>query len=234
MARDPNDFTEVTRTKVLKRACYGCSFPGCGIPLVGPHTDGNGTVFTGEVAHIQGARPAANNRYNSHMSPEQRSHHSNAIVLCRTHAKLIDSDEDKYTVEKLYAWKLDHEAKSSRRQAGENVDDEYIDKPYEKCTDEELAFDREYRRNLIKRDYEDRKNSALKLFAASIFFALLIFIWHTISGGWNFYMAAFGMASVIFPGLVAFKLVDEKSDFTRRQESSIQEINYRLKERGAE
>jgi hypothetical protein len=236
MAKDPNDFTEATKNKVLKRAGFGCSFPGCGVLLVGPHTDdeGSGTVFTGEVAHIQGARPAANNRYNLHMDPEQRSHHSNAIVLCRTHAKLIDSDEDKYTVDKIYSWKLDHQDRMSRWQAGENIHDEFINKPFDKCSDDELTFDREHRRGLIEEESKSRMINALKLLGGSGFFALAIFIWYKINGGADLFMLPIGFATVVLPVLVAVKLMDGKSEFVLRQENTIREIGYRLKERGVE
>ncbi|CAE6927447.1 conserved protein of unknown function [Ectopseudomonas oleovorans] len=236
MAKDPNDFTEATKTKVFKRAGYQCSFPGCSIILVGPHSDDNvgGVVSIGEAAHIAGARPAPNNRYDSHMTPEQRSHHSNAIALCRTHAKLIDSDEDKYTIPLLCAWKTNHEERISREQAGERIEEEYYEKPYEKCSNDELASDRIYRQGLIKKDVSERTSFALKLFLFGCLGAVVIFLWYWINGGVTFYMVFAGAVLVAAPVMLAFALIDTKSEFILRQEAAIREINVRLKERGAE
>ncbi|WP_416638230.1 hypothetical protein [Pseudomonas sp. OHS18] len=236
MAKDPNDFTEATKIKIFKRAGYQCSFPGCSIILVGPHSDDDvaGVVSIGEIAHICGARPASNNRYDVHMTPEQRSHHSNAIALCRTHAKLIDSDEDKYTVPLLCSWKAEHQERISREQAGEKIEEEYYEKPYEKCSNDELAFDRTYRQGLIKKEASERAGIALKLFLGGCIGAAFVFVWYLINGGVTFYMAFVGAIFVAIPFMLAFTLVDTKNEFMLRQEALIHEINVRLKERGAE
>lgn len=52
------------------------------------------------------------------MTPAERSDITNGIWLCRTCAKLIDSDEVKYTVEILYEWKRTHEARIERQISG--------------------------------------------------------------------------------------------------------------------
>lgn len=236
MAKDPNDFTEATKIKVFKRAAYRCSFPGCAISLIGPHSDeaSGGTVLTGEISHISGARPAPNNRYNAHLEPGQRSHHSNAIALCRTHAKLIDSDEDKYTISLICGWKAEHEEKASRRQAGENVDNEYYEKPYDKCSNEELAADRVYRNELIKKESARLAKIALKFFAGGGVGAAIIFFWYLLNGGMSLAMLAAGFVFCGMPFMVAFNLMDKKNDFIIKQEAAIQDINYRLKVRGAE
>lgn len=235
MAKDLNDFTEATKVRVFKRAGYRCSFPGCGITLVGPHSDeesGN-AVSTGEIAHISGARPAANNRYQAHLQPDQRSHHSNAIALCRTHAKLIDSDEDKYTIEVICAWKAGHEDRIARLQAGEKVDEEY-NKSYDKCSDEELVNDRLYRRGLINKESAENLRLSLFLFAFAAASAAIMYFLHSFVFDFGFYIFILGVAFVLFPSLVGFNILDGKSEFVRRQEEAIKEINYRLKERGVE
>jgi len=49
------------------------------------------------------------------MSSAERSSIDNGIWMCRDHAKLIDSDEETYTVEKLLRWKQEAEARAEER-----------------------------------------------------------------------------------------------------------------------
>jgi hypothetical protein len=109
MAADPNRFSKTTREMLAKRAGQICSNPMCRKPTSGPHTDDDKAVDVGEAAHIRGANPGSK-RYDKAMIPAERRAITNGIWLCRTCAKLIDSDEKKYTVELLYDWKRNHEA----------------------------------------------------------------------------------------------------------------------------
>jgi hypothetical protein len=108
MATGP-DFSEETKNTLAKRAAQLCSKPGCLTVTSGPHTDEAKAINLGEAAHIKGARKAPNNRFDPNMSDEERSNISNGIWLCRTHAKEIDSDEEKFSVELLHQWKEEHE-----------------------------------------------------------------------------------------------------------------------------
>jgi hypothetical protein len=65
------------------------------------------------AAHICTAAPGGK-RYDPNMTPEQRSAIENSIWLCQTCAKLIDSDEKKYTPELLKKWKTEHEDSISK------------------------------------------------------------------------------------------------------------------------
>jgi len=78
--------------------------PDCGIPTRGAASDNEGTINVGFAAHITAASPDGP-RYNPNLTSDQRKHHSNGIWLCGTHAKLIDSDEEHFTVEELVSWK---------------------------------------------------------------------------------------------------------------------------------
>jgi hypothetical protein len=60
------------------------------------------------AAHICAAAPGGK-RFDPNMSPEQRSSTENGIWLCAKCAKLIDSDEQKYTPEFLKRLKTEHE-----------------------------------------------------------------------------------------------------------------------------
>jgi len=140
MPLDPNDFRQNTKTTALGRAGYKCSFPNCNLGLIGPHSEPGETVSTSEVAHIRGARKAKNNRYDSEMTPEQRRDIKNAIALCRTHAKLIDSDEKEYTVEKLEKYKKDHEEDISKNQRESIIEKYGVTERYFSTKLEELGI----------------------------------------------------------------------------------------------
>jgi hypothetical protein len=83
----------------------------------------------GKAAHIHAAAPGPGaRRYLASMSSEERSHITNAIWLCATHADLIDRDEVTYTADVLRAMKSEHEASCAERQrsailAGESFPD---------------------------------------------------------------------------------------------------------------
>ncbi len=70
----------------------------------------------GKAAHIHAAAsgPGAR-RYLASMTRKERTHITNAIWLCATHADLIDRDEVTYTADVLRAMKAEHEAKCGER-----------------------------------------------------------------------------------------------------------------------
>lgn len=82
-----------------------CAFPKCQTAIV---TEG---VVIGEVCHIKAAKPNGP-RYDASQAPEQRHGFENLILMCGTHHTVIDDDEDAYSVERLMAMKLNHEANS--------------------------------------------------------------------------------------------------------------------------
>ena len=236
MAKDPNDFSEATKTKILKRAGYTCSFPKCDLMLVGPHSDadGKGTVSTSEVSHIRGARPGENNRFDVNMTPEERSHHSNAIALCRTHGKLIDSDEDTYYVKLLHEWKEAHEERIRLLQSGEYVPDDDINKPFNKCTDDELRADRIQRYQLIKKEQKNKQEQCKKVAVIPIATIFALTIWYLIIGYFHILMFPIGIFFIGGPLTLIINILEKDNEFQARQKLTIKEINYRLKERGAE
>lgn len=86
------------------RVGYRCAKPDCGILTRGATSNDDGTINVGFAAHITAASPDGP-RYDPTLTSEQRKNHSNGIWLCGTHAKLVDSDEGHFTVEKLVKWK---------------------------------------------------------------------------------------------------------------------------------
>jgi hypothetical protein len=107
MSRGP-DFTQRTKNTLAKRAGQTCSNPDCRRLTSGPHSQNDKAMNLGEAAHIRAAREGQA-RYDPSMTNEERADISNGIWLCRECAKKIDADEATYTVERLNAWKRQHE-----------------------------------------------------------------------------------------------------------------------------
>ena len=111
--RNRDDFSKPQIRILAERAGQRCSNPDCKAVTSGPHSKSNKSVIVGIAAHICAAAPGGK-RYDPNMTPEQRSSIENGIWLCSRCAKLIDSDEIKYTPELLKKWKTDHEALISK------------------------------------------------------------------------------------------------------------------------
>lgn len=99
-----DDFLKGTIEKIAGRVNYLCSNPECGALTRGPHTQADQVINLGEAAHITAAAPGGP-RYDASLSKEQRKHASNGIWLCRPHAKLVDADDSRFTIEELLEWK---------------------------------------------------------------------------------------------------------------------------------
>lgn len=102
MARD--DFAEQLKQTLAKRVGHRCSNPNCRKLTAGPADRPNASVNIGVAAHIHAASPGGP-RFDSSMSGQQRSDIDNAIWLCQNCAKLIDSDEARYSITVLRAWR---------------------------------------------------------------------------------------------------------------------------------
>jgi hypothetical protein len=94
-----------------------CAFPGCLQRLVEPGNTDDAAAFLGEMAHIvadsrQGPRGV------SPMSDEDRDKHTNLLLLCGDHHKIIDSQPRTYSVPVLRRIKEDHEDRIRRATTG--------------------------------------------------------------------------------------------------------------------
>ncbi len=112
-----DDFPEKVKRAMAARAGYVCSFPGCIQPTSGPSDESpSASVNVGEACHIKAAAsgPGAR-RIDPSMTSSERKSIDNGIWMCRNHAKLIDSDEARHTVEQLRKWRREAEARAEKR-----------------------------------------------------------------------------------------------------------------------
>ena len=91
-------FRKKTIDTLCERVGGKCSNPNCRRETKGPHSNPQKRVSIGEAAHI---------------TPEERSSIENGIWLCRSCARLIDSDERVYSIELLRMWKYAAEYEQS-------------------------------------------------------------------------------------------------------------------------
>ena len=110
MNRNRDDFTASTKELLAKRVGYRCSNPACRRITCGPNSQSADVINIGVAAHICAAAQGGK-RYDSLMTPAERKDYANGIWLCQTCAKLIDSDEEQFTIEMLKEWKRTSEAK---------------------------------------------------------------------------------------------------------------------------
>lgn len=109
-----DEFTKTIKRRLAERCKYGCSNPYCEAGLNKPgatiasHSDGEGVDIIGEACHIEAASEGGP-RFNKNMTREERRSINNGIWLCNVCSKIIDSEEDKYTVDILKRWKKDSE-----------------------------------------------------------------------------------------------------------------------------
>lgn len=119
MPRD--DFSPKTKMKLAQRAGFECSFPGCNKRTIAPSQESNeSTTNIGVAAHICAAAPGGK-RYVESQTPEERSSIDNGIWLCETHAKLIDTDEVRFSKKILKEMKIAHEEYISLLMSGADV-----------------------------------------------------------------------------------------------------------------
>jgi hypothetical protein len=122
------------------RAAGRCSFSGCQLNLVQDATETDDPSLVGEFCHIV-AEKENGPRGLSPLTPLQRNSYGNLIVLCNVHHKLIDDQENTYTVERLHAMKHEHEAFVARsfdnnvvkHQRSEEIVAGYVDEWVNRC-----------------------------------------------------------------------------------------------------
>jgi len=107
-----DDFSAGVIGILAKRAGMLCSNPSCRQPTSGPAQHPGKAANIGVAAHITAASPGGP-RYDQSMPSGARSSIENGIWLCQTCAKLVDSDEGRYTLALLRQWKVGVEAEAT-------------------------------------------------------------------------------------------------------------------------
>ena len=110
-----DEFRAATIRTLANRAGNHCCNPDCRRPTSGPALAEDKSVNVGQAAHITAAAPGPGaKRYDATLTKEERGAASNGIWLCQLCAKLIDTDEARFTVELLRKWKQDAEERAFR------------------------------------------------------------------------------------------------------------------------
>lgn len=102
MPRD--DFNLKTIELLARRVGYRCSNPHCRQPTSGPQVNPSKAVNIGVAAHITAASEGGP-RYDRFLTPDERKSPENGIWLCWNCSKLIDNDEERFSVFVLLQWK---------------------------------------------------------------------------------------------------------------------------------
>lgn len=80
-----------------------CAFPKCQTAIA------EGTSLVGEICHIKADKPDGP-RYDPAQTDEERQSFDNLILMCANHHKVVDDDEESYSVERLRKLKAEHES----------------------------------------------------------------------------------------------------------------------------
>jgi hypothetical protein len=114
-----DDFTTKAKDALARRAGMRCANPECRKPTSGPHDEQDRAVNIGVACHIAAASPGGP-RYIGAMSTEERRSIDNGIWLCQNCAKLIDSDDSRFSVDTLIQWK-----RLAEERARSNIEEGY-------------------------------------------------------------------------------------------------------------
>lgn len=93
---------------ICMRSGNRCAYPGCTEILIKDGTEYDDASVIAAVAHIKGEKPGAA-RYDSNMTKKERNSHSNLILLCNNHHKLVDDQPNTYPADTLIRYKQEHE-----------------------------------------------------------------------------------------------------------------------------
>jgi hypothetical protein len=149
-----DDFPVSLKGKLAARVGHTCSNPTCRALTSGPQLDEGQAVNVGVAAHITAASPGGP-RYDTKLSTSQRCAALNAIWLCQLCAKLIDSDQSRYTEARLHGWKASAEADVARR-LGKAQGSAVSQLATEQQKERELNLRDQMRRQLLK-PFDPRK-----------------------------------------------------------------------------
>lgn len=99
-----DNFTNGTKELLAKRVGMRCSNPNCRKPTCGPKDNSAEILSIGVAAHISAAA-LGGPRYDPNITSNERRSPDNGLWLCQNCSKLVDSDDERYTVDLLRTWK---------------------------------------------------------------------------------------------------------------------------------
>lgn len=99
-----DDFSQAVKDLLANRVGWKCSNPNCRKATRGAGLEINDVINIGVASHITAASQNGP-RYDEKMTTQERKSYENGIWLCQSCSKLIDSDVNRYTVEKLKKWR---------------------------------------------------------------------------------------------------------------------------------
>lgn len=108
-----DDFLLPVKEVLAKRVGFRCSNPACRKPTSGPQEDPAKALNIGVAAHITSAAEGGP-RYNVALTSDERRAATNGIWLCQSCGKLVDNDENRYTLDILQHWKTVSESAALR------------------------------------------------------------------------------------------------------------------------
>ena len=126
--------TVQTRKRLWTRAGNQCAFPGCSQALLEPTAAGDNDTVVGEECHIvaQSDTDRSVARSLCQLTEEERREwaqliehrhsYANLVLMCRTHARLIDDPNQQYSVAQLVQIKLAHEQQVTAHQRAQQAD----------------------------------------------------------------------------------------------------------------
>ncbi len=104
-----HDFSVAVKRQLALRAAHFCTNPLCLRLTAGPGSNLEKGLGTGHAAHICAASKLGP-RYDENQTEAERRSANNGIWLCRECGDMVDKDEPGFPVDKLRAWKCNHEA----------------------------------------------------------------------------------------------------------------------------
>lgn len=99
-----DDFSQAIKDLLANRVGWKCSNPNCRKATRGAGVEKNDIINIGVASHITAASQGGP-RYDEKMTTQERKSYENGIWLCQSCSKLIDSDVNRYTMDKLKKWK---------------------------------------------------------------------------------------------------------------------------------
>jgi hypothetical protein len=104
------DITRKERDLLLLKSGGICAFPGCNRRLIEPGNEKDDATALGQIAHII-ASSHQGPRGTKLLTEDDLNKHTNLILLCGEHHKIIDAQPNTYSVPVLQQIKADHEAR---------------------------------------------------------------------------------------------------------------------------